>query len=555
MRALLFLTLNQLKNSIRRSLTSATRLIALLVFVSYYYFALMRGVWAGQRELTQSPYKFDFPPVEILTAIAFGVGLLVTFLFWSTVGVQRGSFRSADVDMLFPTPISPRLVLAVRMIRENIVSLLLPFIVVIFSGPALKAPLQAIFKQAGIPHGAGSVYGWMILAWIINQMMWIAIGYAFTLSTYQEGKREWLGRLINWSCLLGLVGVAAYIGLAMQGHATTRTFLDMANAGPLRYAIPSATAISLIATAPLTGAYAVAGLAIAGCLGVTAVAIAIAMKHVGAMYEFAAMSASAAESTRDALKAGDMLVVFRQKAAQGKLKLRRVGWVERLQWRGAWAVAWRDLIIMLRTSAPSLVFFLVLALLYTVLPAAFSKNRDVTIIGLVTAPLITWISVWSYSRSSFIDLLRRVDSDKSLPLSLLQLVLAHSIMRNLAAVGIGWLICLAVMIMNPPVAMGAVAIAIALPAFAFLVSGSVLLFMLIFPDVEDPSQRTLRELLTTFLMFVAIIPGAVAGGLVLLVGEKMYVVAALAASVTNVLVVALLYLACAELYAAHNPNE
>lgn len=558
MRPLLFLSLSQLRNSVKRSLTSAKRLISLVVFIAYMYLVALRPFTQRNPAIPHSPLHLVFPPVDILVAASFALGLAVTLILFASVGVQRSGFRSADVDVLFPTPVDPRAVLVLRMVRENLVGLIFPLVFALIGGSTVGAQLRGIFTQTGVPRGAESTYTWLILGYVSVQAFWVAAGYAFTLWAYQDGRPKWCGRLANWGFVAALTAIAIALGLIVRSpDLSAKLFLDAGLSGPLRALFPTATALSVIGTAALTGNYAGAGVCLVGLWGGTLLMMWLASKNVSWMYEQTALSVSAVESTRSAMRAGDMMAAFTQRAREGKLKKRRLPFIERLRWHGPLAVVWRDMIISLRTSLTSFLFFLVFGLVYTAVPALLGGREEgiLTQAGLFVAPFITWTTVFAYNRTGFLDLLRRVDVDKALPFSLVQLLIAHSALRNFLACLLGWTMLIVPVVVSSSNFHAAASVAIALPAFAFLISGCVLLFMLIFPDMEDPSQRMLRELLTMALMVLALTPGIVAGALVLLVAESAFFAAALAASVTFVVVGALLFLACGELYAVHNPNE
>src|SRR5690242_5354621 len=124
MRPLFFLTSRTFVNGLRRSLTSPKRLITTLVIISYYFYWFVRpfmtsSVGFGHNHMpNQGP--LEFPRLELLDSIVFigfaGLSLILTL---GLFGYRSGfGFKPADVDVLFPTPVSPRVVLMFRIVRD-----------------------------------------------------------------------------------------------------------------------------------------------------------------------------------------------------------------------------------------------------------------------------------------------------------------------------------------------------------------------------------------------------------------------------------------------------
>ncbi len=565
MKPLLFLTFRQAKNSIIRSLTSVKRLIGILFIVLYYYsFIFRRFTSGGVPSRFASPMQLDFPATDIIGAVVFGGSLVVMMLFWLSLGVQRGGFRSADVDMLFPTPVNPRIVLFFRMIRENIAALLLPLLLVIFGGPALGGQIRMLFRHVPNPDALSQAGRWLLLAWLLTQVFWISASYAYALWAYRFDEKTWQRRIAGWSSFGALAIIVGYVSLLFrQPDASAHTFMDAALHGPLRLIFPMASGAANIAMAPVTGDTILAILAGIGLLAAAGALIWAAMLNVAYMYEHAALTTSSIETARSAIRAGDLMASFKIRAAEGKVKVRHIRWVDRLRWQGPMAVVWKELILNIRTSLPSMTVFLVLGLVYSLLPILAARaerpgNDDFRMlvgIALGTSPFIVWMTAWTMSRSGFVEVLKRVDADKALPFSLSQFLFAQSTIRNLEACLIGWLIVVGVIIARPDMAHPALSVGVLLLPFCFVVSSVVLFFMLLFPDIEDMSQRTFREMLTLIVMAIAMVPGIIFGGFVLFNFESMYWLAALVMSLANTAVAFLVMMMCAELYAVHNPSE
>jgi hypothetical protein len=313
--------------------------------------------------------------------------------------------------------------------------------------------------------------------------------------------------------------------------------------------------------ASLTGDYGGAVLAIVGFVIAIGVFVLAALRNARWMYEHAALTATVAGPSRAALQAGDMMSAYTARARQGKFRVRRLGFMGNLRWRGPTAIVWRETIIGYRTSLTSVLMFLILALVYSLAPMlipggeAGRARMGLSSASLVVAIFVTWLAAWQFARMGFIDLLRRVDVDKALPFSLFRLLLAQSTIRNVGACVIGWTVAQVTLVLQPSLYQRVLAADLFLLPFAFVISGSVLIFFLLFPDIEDASQRSIRELLTMVAMAAALAPGLVFGGAVLWLVHGAWIPAAVMAGIVNCGVSALALLLASQLYATYNPSE
>jgi hypothetical protein len=560
MKPLLFLTFSQLRNGVMRSLTSARRLIALIVGVSYYYFFIFRVLWNREPEV-QRIGELTFPPTEIIAALVFGLFLLVTLFFWGTLWSTRGSLKPADVDMLFATPVNPKVVLLFRMARENFLALILPLMLVLFGGAAAAGGVKALFAQIPDPEVPAKMARAAVLAWILMQVSWVAAGYAYTLWAHQDRASRWAGWVGPWSFGLGAAVVAGYLAfLSRQPDVGVGDFVNAATEGPMRYLFFPATAAAEIVLAPLTRNYAAAAVSMAGFVAATALFIFLAARNVSWMYEHAALTASVVVQSRRAAATGDVTAIRIAYARAGKLKAGRRGWIARLRWRGAMGVAWRELIIGVRTSRGVYLALVVAALVFGVAASGVPVDGKADalvfpVMAVAVASIAPGLISWIASRGAYIDLLRKLDVDNALPIPIPRLLLAQSVPRNVAASLLGWIVAAAATVRHPELAQAAAAACVVALPLTFIASGTVLTMVLVFPDLEDASQRMLRELLTALLGLFAVLPGVVAGAATLALLQGKFLLASLVASLLNCGSALVLYSLAAHLYAGHNPSE
>ncbi|MEP0765260.1 MAG: hypothetical protein HRF45_01790 [Fimbriimonadia bacterium] len=557
MRPLLFLTFSQMRNSIRRSLTSVRRLIALLVAGAYYYWFIARMLL--RRDIDLPPMPSVQYPIEVASAVVFGLAILVNLFFLSLVGVQRSGFRPADVDMLFPTPISPRAVVMFRIIRENFVALIYPLIFVILGGAALASLAKAWLREVPNREALTWLPYTAALSWLLVQSTWLAAGHAFSLGTANDRVSVWVKRTPAIIAVLALAVLVVFVREVVGLHGWSgKAFIEAFTSEPLRYLYFPAAAAAEIALMPLTGHYLAAGLSVLGYALALAVVLHLALRYSPALYEQAALAVASSQPSETAARSGDFMQYYSNLARQGKLKAGRFRWLSGLRWQGPNAVIWRDAVVSLRVAGHWYVLGLVGMGIYAAFLryiASSSPGWGLVEMQFMFAGMIAFIATWTSSRAGFIDLLRKVDANKALPFTMMRSLFAQSLVRNLSACFWAWLFYVIAVLIDPRVFLGAIAFAVAVVPFAYVVSSSVLVHLLLFPDVEDSSQRMIREFLTMLTMLVALLPaGAVAAGLFALLDGQV-LLAAVVASFVNVGVAALLLLVAAELYTGFNPSE
>ena len=198
MRALLYLTLRTLANGVKRATTSARRLIGLIFFGAYWLWVIVRPF---ERQ-PPPPRGFSeaivtMPDPALIGGIAFCVFALMSgFLVLGSV--QRTTFKPADVDTLFPTPISPRLVLGMRLLRDYFFSLIMPLLfAVLFYRPSAGF-LKAFV--ANFPEQGGWIFKMAIAAYFLMAMAWVCVNTATSLVA---GRDDALGARFSRMRMIG----------------------------------------------------------------------------------------------------------------------------------------------------------------------------------------------------------------------------------------------------------------------------------------------------------------------------------------------------------------
>ncbi|HEY0867055.1 MAG TPA: putative ABC exporter domain-containing protein, partial [Fimbriimonas sp.] len=231
MRPLVFLTIRSFVNGVKRSLSSIRRLIGLIFFVGYYAWLVLRPV-GGRREgfehVPDLPVGFQAPPLEALDGVVFGLFSLLSFVLVMNVMGYRGGFKPADVDVLFPTPINPRVVLVFRIVRDYLITLLLPLFFAIVGWQGVSQGVS-LFRNRFTEQQVAMTFRAVAVAWILMALCWVSIGYAASLfvnrSDLQSDRNK---RIIGYTIAALLLLVATYIGLAVRQDPSWETARELA---------------------------------------------------------------------------------------------------------------------------------------------------------------------------------------------------------------------------------------------------------------------------------------------------------------------------------------
>lgn len=553
MRPLVFLTARSLLNGIKRSLSSARRLISLIAFVLYYVLVFIRPFERESRPLSMRP-GFTPPSAVMLEAFIFaGFAVISLFLMLGVFG-SRGGFRPADVDVLFPTPVNPRLVLIFRIVRDYLFTLLIPLLLaVVFYRPATTGLTFLFSKHPETAAYAGRV---ATVAWLLMALTWVCLSYAIGLAVNRSDLRSERNRkVLGWVFGLTLLGVGALVAVRLQQNPGLDGFLSVAQEPILRAVFFTATGASAMVNAALQGNLAVAFWVGGGFLALIAITLFACTIQAGWMYDQAATRGFDAQTMQSLQRQGDMIGMMAEHARRGKLKGRQ-RWLSRMRARGLGALVWKEQLLMMRSGIVTILVFLPLMAMMTLLPIFGISPRRADALGplfLTMQGFGVLMMVLGVSQSGFIELLRRVDLQKPLPFAPSAILLAEVLSKVLPVTAVSWLISLIAFIARPGIGASFPAALILAPAGAALGSAIVLLMTVLFPDIDDPTQRGFRGLMT--MLGLAIIGAPVIGIVVLLYVWAHPLVAALGGFVAAGAAVAAVLAVAGGFYARFNPSE
>lgn len=564
MRPLLYLSLRSSLNGLKRALKDPKRLIGLLFFVAYFgwflggrIFGAKSGIELGDRLRNQA---LDYPPTNILSSVSFFIFALLSLVFMAQAGTQKPGFRQADVDVLFATPVSTRVVYLYRLLRELLLTLATPLILILMfwrSGGELWRTFFRDVPQAASPGDAMAV---AVLAWMLLSVAWVSVLNAVMLFTNRSDV--WADRMrarLNWSMAFVFAATVGFVFLHLYGKLSFSAVMDLGQSVVLRTVFFSGTLASWLVMGPLAGQWTLTALGALGLLAMAFFGYRLALTQIDWMYDQAAIKVAEGSVTADRQRKGDMLGAAAEQARRkpGK-RSRRQGWLHRLNMPGAWALVWKEYFLLSRGTLAILLMFLVVTVgsgLMSLLAPTSGRLSDpggVTLLVILTG--CAFATSTTLSQMGFIESLRRVDLLKPLPFTPTRVaffdILSKAVMSALPTLP-AVVLALA---FRPTMWQWGLAALLASMSLCLVVCSSGFLVMVLFPDIEDPTQRGLRGLVQMLAMGAMTLPGilVVIGLLVLRMSPVLATLAGMAVSLGISMVCALI---SGRLYADFNPSE
>ncbi len=562
-RPLGYLLSRTIVNGVKRAVTSPKRLIALVAFGLYYWQLILGrlgGSSRGVREFPGGAPHFTLPSQATIDASVFGlVGVMSLLLMTSVLG-YKGGFKAADVDVLFPTPVSPKVVLVFRIARDTLATLLLPLLIAAIGYKNAAPALAPFFRD--YPKQGGDILRAFFLAYLLVSLVWVCVGYAASLfvnrSDFQSDRNR---KIINVGIASIILGLAAYIAVRLRMDMSVHTLLGIAQAPLVRIVLAPVTLATWAVMGSFRGdmVYALGGFL--GLLAVVAVALRVALTQVGWMYDQAAVRGfDSGQNLRALQKKGDVMGMQAERARQGKIKhgriARRIGG---LRVRGPMALLWKEAILQSRGSlsglvAIGLVFLATTGLLMWGAAGERNMRSGAGWALMAIQGMMVYMMCLASGQGGFIEFLRRVDLQKPLPFTPGATVFWEVVAKAVAPTVLASLAAVVGVAFAPAAWPHALAGTLLSPALAVMLTAVVLMVIVLFPDVEDPTQRMFRGLMLMLGIAIVLVPGAAMIGLAFLNHISPLVVALPVAAVNLGIALGLSALA-GNFYASYNPSE
>ncbi|MEQ1822516.1 MAG: putative ABC exporter domain-containing protein [Fimbriimonadaceae bacterium] len=554
---LLFLTFRTTVNAIKRALTTPRRLISLLLFSGYYFMVFMRPGMGGQRGFpTQAQGLVPFPAYEVIDAVAFGVFALLSVMMLGGIASANTNFKPADVDVLFSTPLSPKVVLLFRMGRDYLVTLILPLLLALLGIRPVRMGWEAIFRGISDPDAPGKALRFASISWILMAMGWITLTYGVSLRVNRSDRDSTKARRqLGWSISAVLLAVVGYVAWKVSSNGDVAGLMEVARSPVLRVPMFMATFATEFTISPLSRDPLSSGLmGLTGLVSVIAIGLIMAFRQVGWMYDQAAVRAVQHSATQRSR--GDISQLLAHQAREGKYKGIRLKFVQRLRMTGPWALLWREMILVPRVMLGMTILFTLIALVINLIPILVPDDKELApgLMVIVMQAATVFMIAMGQAQVGFLEVLRRVDLQKPLPFKPSMTAWFEILAKGLTPLFPCLLSNILIIAIKPSLWSYSVASLLFVPAAGTLISACVFLVTMLFPDVDDPMQRQFWALMT---MLCVVIVGALPTGLfVVMIAFKTHVI--LASLVTSLLAAGISFVVATfsgNLYANFNPGE
>lgn len=496
------------------------RLIALL-FATFWIVRLVFFPSRGEKRVF-NPATFEraneflasVDIVRILDALVFAGFAFVTFFLALGSLSTRNSFRPADVDVLFPTPVEPKLVLIFRILRDYLLTLMAPLFFIFIGFRPASMGVKSLQHAAQNPDAVAQTMRFAIGIWLLVAFSWVCINYAASLFVNRSDLASTRNRrILGWGMGLLLIGVCGFVAWQATKFSSWQDWVGLTENPALRVIFFSATLAMWSVHGLVNGDLMAMALGLGGLAAIILGCIKIAMSQASWMYDQAAAKGFESVNTRRLQQSGDTIGIVTAQARQGKIKAGRLAWISRRNALGARALLWKEALITLRSTWFVVVLFALITVFITILPLIGALDEREFLAGyifLFLQSLGVFMSASALSQAGFIEMLRRVDVQKPLPFSFATTILFEVMAKAFPASITAWFCSLLATVLVPGIWQQALASAIVMPFLAVLICSVTCLTTLLFPDFDDPSQRGFRGLMNFVGVVVCCAPGVLA---------------------------------------------
>ncbi len=571
-RVLLFLTLRVLVNSFRRAFGNPLRAILTIAVLGFFFCGWGSALLGALFDSSFRPNRPPEMPFDV-SALLNRTQVVIVILHW--VYLVLGIFPSflrpmlnflvqeSDVNFLFPTPLRPlslfRGLILIRGLFGALVFLgLLVLYVVFFGGGSVRALATTTTPVVGT---------WALLIYPIFYL-------TITTSALLGGvivmmMEEPLPKLRRW-LLAGMIGWSAVSVALVGGRALQLISEEVAVIEALRQAIDWMPAyvwllpIRGLADAGLVlynGFTPAMGVGFGFWLVLLLFLNRVMVQNADRLYEVGAQMARFGARSRTAQAAPIQAYYERAAERASKRPLRTPRWLERWAPQGVWALLWRDLLISWRASGWANLLVLVMvgavpigtmiAISQIASPERVGNTLRLIFILIQTMVLLV-LSIGTYY--SMVDLLRRVDFQKPLPLSPRAVVLVESLPTVLLFGLVEVVVVLVATVLYPYDWLYWLFGGWGLVSWLLVLQLAVMVLALANPDPSDYTQRLLVGFLTVPVLGLVSLPGGLIWLLGTVFGAPVVFVGVMVLTV-NALLTAVLTAVAGRMYEGFSPVE
>lgn len=498
MRALIYLRWRMLANGLVGLVTSPKRMASAVFVIVWIAVSLGFG-------LVSHTAQGSSPAAMAVPAAYARLVVLIIILMLTLMVVQRGlegtvfSFSGADYDFLFPTPVSRRMVIVVRVLEDSLATLL--WTGVVLSGLRVVLPVEIVdLARASSPWLQGLAAG-LYAVFVINTARAIQLSLAGGETLLGAGG---IVSKALWGVLLAMLGGAAYV--LVQG-ARAQTVMHDLSEGPWAFILAPALAVAAVVTGeapPVFGTDTVAVASLAALALIASVAACLLDRDI---IEGTLEHSAHVAGVRAAARAQDMeqMAGVRLKGAGGRRSL-SVSWR-----RPEWAPVYKYIAETLHQGWPQALRWAVLLSLPGLGARVFGLSG--TAPALLAGPAIAYLLllVSSFQALRFRSELNHAPLLRALPITPAWQLLSGLTPRALV-LSAGFAIALGSFHLGyecPGVGAHA-AVALCLPLACLLSCLMGALTACVFPSSEDAGQRLLAGVLHMAALGLALAPAMVA---------------------------------------------
>lgn len=519
MRPLLYLEIRQFINTLKNTLRSPKRLIPALIMAAGAFAWVMQallfsatapGMARSNQEVTLAASVLPWDLLRAGAFLALSIGSVV--VLYQAFSAGSLVFSIAHIDFLFPTPISRRSVLLVKLVKDYLKYALWVAFFVTFMG----SPLCATMRRSVFPGGLitiAALTGYLLF--VVNVAHTLNIVFTFGYERLrQASKAIKIAMIVVFGSAL-IYGLEYYV----RTGSSSFSFLRAANSPVMRTIFAPAEWTANLALAPLlpVSHEDLARLPLIWVLAVLSFALLMSRKEN--IYEPSLGVSVRMSKLRVAMRSGDQTAV-RTEIMREKGGGKASRFVIPPFGRGATALIWKNLLVRYRMSAGQLVIMLllpvVLALLVQhTLGSVEGATRFFPFL-LVYISFVLSVTVQPQIRAE----LKQANILKSMPIAGWKVMLVQILNGSAYLAGGILLFATALWALVPGSRTSYLpACAIMAPFLGFACISATSIPALMYPDTRDSTQNFTCNLLGFILTSIAVVPTIVIG-LVLVLVEK-----------------------------------
>lgn len=508
----LYLWSRQLVNSLRRTTTSIRRLLSVVFIVGYFVFILISVI--GEFGMTAAGPTGLITPALART-IVFWVFSFLWILGLVAITQGNGATQLAEIEVLFPTPVSQAQVLRFKLGRTIAASVILPILfrtAYAVEGLYHPSPLHLNGVSLSVVIDLG------LAAFLLNSVISGVWSFVYMLSFRKDTPTaEKRGSVALYS--IGTLSLAAILFSAFLAtrHGAVPG-LTLAASNPIVQVIFfPATFATWLTMGPVMG-WPLAVLGLAAIIGLIGLGVWLAFRQLDWFYDIASTRTSAVATRLQAMKTGNAAAVVQDMAKRGKFKARGRGFLSNIRVQGPMSFVWREIALFIRQQQALAFIFLAIAIGYTALPFFLFPPTGKDAVSSVVMVLVFQSGGISYAsmltmKTGVTYFLQQSDLLKPLCFTSKKIIFMELMSKGWLGFTIVPVVSLIMILAEPGYLPFAVPILFYTPTFSFIFAGSQFMGYMALPDINDLGQRTLRGLLSFAALAICALPSVGAAAL------------------------------------------